>query len=149
MTQPGIIDTFLEKPYHLIDVLPKQVPADSSGRYFEVEKYFLSELGSISRQFADILIKLNCYADITVSTDGESWIDDFSPEDLINLFEDSTATHSPLYILVNSAQSLITFSGEDHYMTIYDADEELNDLLSSLASREGLFYTTGNFQGSR
>lgn len=34
------IDDLLQKPYWIIDILPKQVPADSSGQYFAVEKYF-------------------------------------------------------------------------------------------------------------
>ena len=139
MTQSDIIETLLEKPYYVIDVLPKQVPADSPGQYFKVEKYFLSRLDVICRHFADLVIKLNCYADIQVSTDDESWIADFSPEDLIRLFADSVATHSALYFLINSDESLITFSGEDHYMTLYNADVELMELIGTLAGAEGLF----------
>ncbi len=31
------IDALLEKPYRIIDILPRQVPADSPGRYFALE----------------------------------------------------------------------------------------------------------------
>ena len=139
MTQSDIIETLLEKPYHVIDVLPKQVPADSPGQYFKVEKYFLSRLDVICRHFADLVIKLNCYAEMQVSTDGESWGTEFSPEDLIRLFADSVTAHSALYFLINSDEALITFSGEDHYMTLYNADAELMELIGALAGAEGLF----------
>ena len=33
-----IVDILVEKPYLLVDVLPKQVPADSPGRYFTLFK---------------------------------------------------------------------------------------------------------------
>ena len=35
------IEEYLNKPYWVIDILPKQVPADSKGQYFKIEKYFL------------------------------------------------------------------------------------------------------------
>ena len=134
-----IVDTLMEKPYVLIDVLPKQVPAESPGRYFTVEKYFLTKIDTLCRKFAEVLIRLNCYRDLLVSTDGEAWNEDFSPEDLIRSFEDAASAHSPLFILIRPADALIGFSGDDHYITLYNPDAELVDLTRSLASAEGLF----------
>ena len=37
------IEELLEKPYWIIDILPKQVPKDSPGKYFTVEDFFLKE----------------------------------------------------------------------------------------------------------
>ena len=37
------IDDLLQLPYWIIDILPEQVPKDSPGQYFAVEKYFLEE----------------------------------------------------------------------------------------------------------
>ena len=122
-------DFLLSKPYWLIDVLPKQVPAGSAGQYFKAERYFLSWLDGIVRKFARILIRLNCYYDLQVSTDGETWILNASPEDLVHRFEESAASHSPLSVLIGSKDALITFSGDDHYMTIYNPDEELLELV--------------------
>ena len=102
MIRQDYIESLLEKPYWLIDVLPKQVPAGSAGQYFKVERYFLSLLDEISGKFARILIRLNCYCDLQVSTDGETWILNESPEDLVRRFEESIASHSPLSILVGS-----------------------------------------------
>ena len=134
-----IIDTLLEKPYILIDVLPKQVPAGSPGRYFTVEKYFIDRIDTICRKFAEVLIRLNCYQDLLESMDGEVWNEDFTPEDLIRFFEESARGHSPLFILIRPADALITFNGNEHYMTLYNPDAELVDLIRSLAGAEGLF----------
>ena len=35
------IEEYLNKPYWVIDILPKQVPADGRGQYFRIEKFFL------------------------------------------------------------------------------------------------------------
>lgn len=37
------IEELLEKPYWIIDILPKQVPKDSPGQYFAVEDFFLKK----------------------------------------------------------------------------------------------------------
>ena len=139
MIRPDIIDSLLEKPYWLIDVLPKQVPAGSAGQYFKAERYFLSWLDEISWKFARILIRLNCYYDLKMSTDGESWILNEAPEDLARRFEESAASHSPLSILIGSDDALVTFSGDDHYMTLFNPDEELLELVCQCAQAEGLF----------
>ncbi|MBR5257053.1 MAG: hypothetical protein IKV62_09815 [Bacteroidales bacterium] len=133
------IDTFLEKPYVIIDILPKQVPAGAPGRYFTVEKYFIDRIDTICRKFAEVLIRLNCYQDLLVSTDGEAWNEEFTHEDLIRFFEESARSHSPLFFLIRPADALINFSGDDHYMTLYSPDAKLVDLIRSLAGAEGLF----------
>ena len=138
MNRPDIIENLLSKPYWLIDVLPKQVPAGSAGQYFKAERYFLSRRDEISRKFALILIRLNCYYDLQVSTDGETWILNESPEDLVRRFEESIASHSPLSILFGSDEALITFSGDDHYMTLYNPDEEILELVRQCVGAEGL-----------
>jgi len=139
MIPPDIIDFLLSKPYWLIDVLPKQVPAGSAGLYFKVGQYYLSLLDEICRKFARILIRMNCYYDLQVSTDGETWILNESPEDLARRFEESVVSHSPLSILVGSDEALLTFSGDDHYMTLFNPDEELLELVRQCAGAEGLF----------
>ena len=139
MKNTDFIESLLEKPYWLIDVLPKQVPAGSAGQYFKAERYFLSLLDEISWKFARILIRLNCYYDLQVSTDGETWILNESPGDLARRFEESAASHTPLSILIGSDEALVTFSGDDHYMTIYNPDEELLELVRQSAQAEGLF----------
>ena len=113
MDKIDIIDQIQKKPYWLIDVLPKQVPAGSAGQYFKAEQYFLSWLDEISWKFARVLIRQNCYYDLQVSTDGESWAMNESPGDLARLLEESAVAHSPLSILIETDDALVTFSGDD------------------------------------
>ena len=69
------IEEYLNKPYWVIDILPKQVPADKQ----------------------------------------------------------------MFYIILKSADVLITVSGDDTYMTVYNPTEEMLELIGSLAGSEGLF----------
>ena len=139
MDKADLIENLLSKPYWLIDVLPKQVPAGSAGQYFRAERYFLSWLDEISGKFARVFIRLNCYYDLQVSTDGETWILNESPEGLARRFEKSAAAHSPISVLIGSEDALITFSGDDHYMTLFNPDEKLLELVRQCAQAEGLF----------
>ena len=43
MDYSSLIDDLLSKPYWIIDILPKQVPADNGGQYFKIEKYWTKE----------------------------------------------------------------------------------------------------------
>ena len=63
------IDDYLKKPYWLIDILSKQVPANSRGQYFKMERYWLRQpqFGCICYQFTSLLMKLNCYHEISVA----------------------------------------------------------------------------------
>jgi hypothetical protein len=71
--------------------------------------------------------------------DGENWSGDFTPEDLERFFLNSISSRSTLSVSVHPSDALITFSGDDHYMTLFGPDVELLDLIRELASSEGLF----------
>ena len=51
------IEEYLNKPYWVIDILPKQVPADGRGQYFKIEEYYLEhpQIDDIYRRFTNIL----------------------------------------------------------------------------------------------
>lgn len=136
--QKPIIE-IMTKPYWLIDVLPKQVPADAAGQYFKIEPFLLSRLESICSRFSSVLLKLNCYCDLQVSADGETWTLNPEPEELEQAFRRSITSHSPLFVLIQPGEAMATFSGDDHYMTLYNPDTELVDLVRQLAAAEGLF----------
>ena len=135
------IEEYLNKPYWVIDILPKQVPADGRGQYFRIEKYFLEhpQIDNIYRKFTSILLKLNCYEDIDVSHDGEEWITNPAPHELEAALLKCMADKQMLYIILKSADVLITVSGDDTYMTVYNPTEEMTELIGSLAGSEGLF----------
>ena len=135
------IEEYLNKPYWVIDILPKQVPADGGGQYFRIEKYFLEhpQIDNIYRKFANILLKLNCYDDIDFSSDGEKWVTNPAPHELEAALLMCMAEKQMLYIILKSADVLITVSGDDTYMTVYNPTEEVLELIGSLAGSEGLF----------
>ena len=133
-----MIDTE-DKPYCIIDILPEQVPSDSPGRYFEVERYFRSRLDKIIRKFADFLLKLNFYCELEVSRDCETFSGDFAPEDLECFLLETNASPYPLYIRVNHTDALFAYAGDEHYLTLYEPDRELLRLVHQLAQSEGLF----------
>ena len=133
-----MIDTE-DKPYCIIDILPEQVPSDSPGRYFEVERYFRSRMDKIIRKFADFLLKLNCYCELEVSRDCETFSGDFAPEDLECFLLETNASPYPLYIRVNHTDALFAYAGDEHYLTLYEPDRELLRLVHQLAQSEGLF----------
>ena len=135
------IEEYLNKPYWVIDILPKQVPAEGRGQYFKIEKYYLEhpQIDNIYRKFTNILLKLNCYEDIDVSHDGEEWMTNPAPHELEAALLKYMADKQMLYIILKSADVLITVNGDDTYMTVYNPREEMTELIRSLAGSEGLF----------
>ena len=60
------IDDYLEKPYWVVDILPRQVPPNANGQFFRIEDYLLKhpQIDAIYKKFFHILLKLNCYDDM-------------------------------------------------------------------------------------
>ena len=135
------MEEYLNKPYWVIDILPKQVPADGKGQYFKIEKYYLEhpQIDIIHRKFINILLKLNCYENFDVSHDGDEWMANPAPHELEAALLGSMADKQMFYIILKSADVLITVSGDDTYMTVYNPTEEVLEIIDSLASSEGLF----------
>ena len=122
------IEELLQTPYWIIDILPKQVPKDSSGQYFEIEKYLREKLlKDIRQKHANVILKLNCYRDIEL--DGEKNLKPHRIAEAIN--ERGT------YIITGDA--MILSEPDDTHMTIFNPDEEMLELVKELASAEGLF----------
>ena len=122
------IEELLKKPYWIIDILPKRVPKDSAGQYFAIEDFFLKEqLTEIKKKHINVVLKLNCYMDISV--DGEK---NPAPEQIRDKMTDKDA-----YIMLDDA--LILSESDDMYMTVFNPDKELLDLIRAISSSEGLF----------
>ena len=139
------IEEYLNKPYWVIDILPKQVPADGKGQYFRIERYFLElpQIDNIYRKFINILLKLNCYEDIDVSHNGEERITNPDPHELEAALLKCMTDKQLFYIILRSADVLITVSSDDTYMTVYNPTEEMTELIGSLVRSEGLFMWKG------
>ena len=65
------IEELLQRPYWIIDILPRQVSADSPGQYFTVERYFRTvRRAEVQRRKLFLLLKLNCYCSLTLAPGG-------------------------------------------------------------------------------
>lgn len=131
------IDELLAKPYWIVDILPKQVPADAGGQYFTIEKYFMSSphVDAIYHKFANVVVKLNCYDDILVfRVEDEMWHENPAPGDLVQMVLD----RRPLFIVLKQSQAMISITGDDHNMTLCGPDDEILQLIRIIASAEGL-----------
>ena len=132
------VEELLEKPYQVIDILPERVPEEAPGRYFAVERYYLepAKFTDIRKRFADIVIKLYCYYDLSVLLgDADEPLIDPEPKQLANWIESGTLH---MCILVGE-DSLLMISTDDLYMTVFNADEPLTRLLDLLSRANGLF----------
>ena len=129
------IEELLTKPCWIIDILPEQVPGNGPGQFFSIEKYFLHH-PDLRRKQTDLLLKLNCYYDLTLIRD-EGEIRNPAPEKLVDLIGQE-------YLNILIGDSLITADNMDTYMTIFGPDEKLLDLIRKLAAVEGMFVWKGH-----
>ena len=134
-------EQYLEQPYWVIDILPKQVPANSGGQYFSIEEYYRAHprIDAVYSKFTDILLKLNCYEEMAFSSDGDEWTKNPAPADIETMVTQCLSSKTMLYILLPSADALITISSDDTYMTVYHPNEETIGMLTALAASVGLF----------
>ena len=84
-------------------------------------------------QKLSLLLKLNCYADLTLMLpESEETIENPAPEKLRSL-----VAEQQIYLFAGNA--LITSDPEDSYMSLYNADKDLLKLVQALAASVGLF----------
>ena len=130
-------EQLLEKEYIIVDFLPKQVPAENNGRFFDVELLFLQEprVSELRRRFADIILKLYCYYEIEVynlSTDEAIK----NPEPALL---DAWICSNRYEIQIFIEESMIVIAKDDTHITVYNPSNSLTELIGVLAEAEGLF----------
>lgn len=131
MARSGI-ETLLQTPFWIIDILPKQVPEDSPGQYFAVEAYLLkNQLAQIRQKHINLILKLNCYMDVEI--DG---VKNPEPEKIAGIMRDR-------YVYIMTGDAMILSEPDDTHMTVFHPDEELLALIRELAAGEGLFVWKG------
>ena len=115
------IEELLQTEYWIIDILPGQVPADSPGAKDRLEE--------VKRKHIGLVLKLNCYRDISI--DEEPLVNP-SPE---RIADEMLRRH----LCILTGDSMIMSEPDDLSMTLYHPDEELLDLIRTIAAGEGLF----------
>lgn len=125
------IDELLETPYWIIDILPKQVPKDSPGQYFAVEEYYLSkkQIAEVKNRHIGLVLKLNCYRDLSLDEETE-----INPPP-VRIAEEMRKRH----LCILTGDSMILSEPDDLSLTLYHPDEELLELVTTLAAGEGLY----------
>ncbi len=129
------MEELLNKPYWVVDFLPRQVPAKSGGQFFAVEEYYLRS--PLRRRFAEVLLKLNCYYEARVcEPETEKWQVNPPPE---RLFAWIAENEKDLRVLLPAEDTLITVNRDDLYMTVYGPSRDVLELLRPLSAAAGLF----------
>ena len=136
------IDELIERSCYVIDIFPCRVPKTSDGRYFKVEEYFQNNRAEWNKKFCDLLLKLYCYYDFWVST-GEELAKNPEPDLLAqwiwHCFEGDWKERDYINIILPACNAMVILNGDDLYMTLYNPDQQLLDILSRLAGAEGCF----------
>ncbi|MBQ7214429.1 MAG: hypothetical protein IJS39_00410 [Synergistaceae bacterium] len=100
--------------YWIIDVLPCQVRPEFGESYSVLEEYCLKD-GRVHERFRELLLKLGCYFRVEVrENDGGD-------------------------IEAVIGEAVITLDRDDAYMTLYEASDELLEMVKVLAGAGGLF----------
>ena len=130
------IEELLERPCWVNDLLPYRVPEESAGQYFAVEEYFLKDPQNrrLRQCFVQILLKLNCYYDFLVYLNDKETAENPSPDRL----EEMILQNRDIVDIVLE-EAMIVVRHDDTYMSVYDPDERLLEILKPLAAVNGLF----------
>ena len=135
-----ITEQLLLQPYWVVDFLPCQVPEQGRGQFFAVEQYFLTgeRHERLCCQLADVVLKLNCYHDLTGNHGGDDWVKTPEPETMAAWLTDALH-HGHLCALIDDSTALITASGGDTHLTLYNPSPDLLHLAGQLATAAGLY----------
>ena len=125
------VEELLQTPYWIVDILPAQVPADSAGQYFAVEKYLRQKerLAELKHKHINFVLKLNCYRDLSIDEEAE-----------INPPPERVAEEMRkriVYLMTDGA--MILSEPDDTHLTVFNADPPLTRLIKELAAGEGLY----------
>ena len=128
------IDELLLTPYRIIDILPKRVPKDSPGQYFPIASYLeKNRMQRIKEKQTDLILKLNCYRAISVNDE----------EEINPPIEKIVEEMGKEYVFFRIDEAMILAERDDTHMTLFNADEELLELVRVLAQGEGLYVWKG------
>ncbi len=133
-----LIEELLEKSCLVVDFLPEQVPERDARKYFAVEKYYLEpeRYAGFQEKFTDILVKLSCYYAFSVCEAAVGKLfDNPAPEWLAGKIREK----KDLCVLLPEEKVLITLNRDDLYMSVYNADGKVLEIIRKLAEANGMF----------
>ncbi len=145
MDKELLIETLLEKPCFVIDILPYQVPKQNSDFFFNVEQYFFntSQLDCIAEKFVHIVLKTLCYFEFSLYS--ENWLEETEPHKIAAHIKGVvTKKKGSFSVLLPKEQVLLKIDGGDLYLTVYNCSGKVEDILKALAISEGFFWRKGS-----
>lgn len=133
-----------DAPCFVIDFLPRQVPRESGGRCFAVERFLAArpQIDELYGRFARLLLKLNCYCGLAVNHPScDEWISDPAPQELDSLIKGCVPEDGAesLCVMFPEQETMLTLDGGDLYLALYAGTEKLLETARQLAASEGLF----------
>ena len=140
-------ELLLKQPSHVIDLMPRQVPAERGKAWFAAEKYFLQRdrLSALYQRFTQVIIRLGCYYDLMMQRipkgqvcEGEGTWEAPGLEEIERQIVGLTKG-GRLNVLFPDADMLIALDGGDLHMTVYHPSADLLQLTEQIVSAEGLF----------
>ena len=134
-------EELLEAPCHIVDFLPKTVPADAPGQYFAVERYWLESgrHGALAEKFAGIILKLMCYYHVMIDENG--WTERPDPVRIDRIIAEIAKERAgTLNCLFPDENVLVVLDGDSLNLAVYNPDEKMRALIAALAQSEGLFW---------
>ena len=130
------IERLLARPCWVVDLLPRRVPEDGGGQFFEVEPVLL-RTRQARRRFADVLLGLNCYCDVVVVCgEDDEGVANPSPA---WLERQVLGNDVGLSVLLPAEDALVVVPTDSTYLALHNPDEALLALVRQLASTAGLF----------
>ena len=125
------IEALLQTPYWIIDILPKQVPENGPGQYFTIERFYLQDeqLADIKKRHINVVLKLNCFRDISVDDEREL---NPAPERVADEMRKR-------YLYIRTGNAMILSEPDDTHLTVFNPDQELLELIRQIAVGEGLY----------
>ena len=115
----ALVEELLTKDVYIVDYLPRTVPQNSGGQYFDVEYYLLNSprYTALKDKFSSVIFKLMCYYRVCIPWDG-GWVDQPNPELIDHIIAEIMDCH----------------------LSIYHPSAEMQQLLAPIAASEGLFF---------
>ncbi len=139
MKTEEMTERFLQKTYRIIDVLPERVSEDRASQYFLFDDYLRNEdnIKDLHKRFIRLFLKLECYYEMSISYDLETYEKDPAPDELADRILD-LHPNDRLRVFLNDLM-MIDYDASDSNMTVYGEDAQRPDLLKELVLSEGLF----------
>ena len=135
------LDRLLEKDVYIIDFLPKQVPKENDGQFWDVEYYLLNspKQDFIKERFVNLILKLMCYYHLVILWNG--WIDKPNPQIIEEAVSEIMDHHSgTLNCLFPNEDMLLVLDWDCLNLSVYNPPEETHELYRQIAWSEGMFW---------